>query len=326
MRTGRLVLLSGGVFVLYVAHDALQEVVFMREGFDFGWTMTLFELLSYALFSAAISAAKRTPPPPPVLKEAKPMPFKLYLALVAALALTQGFGSAAHSYGNYPVKLPPPPPPLKLTNGKVVFKSLKLIPTMAMNALALNQKHPPLHFAAAAALSAGAAIFLLADAASPKFNLRGILFLIIAQQGDAATANLQDHLLRGHKRPLNELIFLSNGAAALAVFALVLRTGELRAAAAFFWQDFGALGLLVVQAITAYFGGVFYLALVSEFGSAVAVGVTTVRKCVTILLSLLLINQTASPLHAVGGAAMAAGMVLAHVAERGGGVEKKKKA
>ena len=43
--TKKLALSIGGVFVLYVLHDALQERAFRQPGFRFGWFMTLIEIV-----------------------------------------------------------------------------------------------------------------------------------------------------------------------------------------------------------------------------------------------------------------------------------------
>ena len=102
-----------GVFGCGVTHDFVQELVFRYDGYDFGWFMTLWELLIFVVAAwVQLVQDKR-------YDEITTIKWREYVNLTIVLAITQGSGSAALSYVNFPVK--------------VVFKSCKLIPTVSVN-------------------------------------------------------------------------------------------------------------------------------------------------------------------------------------------------
>jgi adenosine 3'-phospho 5'-phosphosulfate transporter B3 len=91
----------------------VQELVFRFDGYNFGWFMTLWELLIFVVAAwVQLVQDKR-------YDEITTIKWREYVNLTIVLAITQGSGSAALSYVNFPVK--------------VVFKSCKLIPTVSVN-------------------------------------------------------------------------------------------------------------------------------------------------------------------------------------------------
>lgn len=101
-----------GVGVFGVLHDFIQEAIFRVEGYDYGWFMTLCEMLLFAImarFELQLQGSAAD-------ISLEGVPWSQYTYLTIVLAITQGAGSVALSYVNMPVK--------------VVMKSCKLIPTM----------------------------------------------------------------------------------------------------------------------------------------------------------------------------------------------------
>ena len=98
---------------IYIARIQVQELVFRFDGYNFGWFMTLWELLIFVVAAwVQLVQDKR-------YDEITTIKWREYVNLTIVLAITQGSGSAALSYVNFPVK--------------VVFKSCKLIPTVSVN-------------------------------------------------------------------------------------------------------------------------------------------------------------------------------------------------
>lgn len=104
-----------GLFVFYIAHDALQERMFRYQGFEFGFFMTLTEVIVMLVGSvtggevtgllATGRGSKRRRLPVDVLMK---------IALVGTfLALAHGLGNTSLKYSPYPLK--------------VAFKSCKLV-------------------------------------------------------------------------------------------------------------------------------------------------------------------------------------------------------
>jgi hypothetical protein len=106
-----------------------QELVFRHKEFEFGWFMTLCEL---GVIVAAATFALVTEKG---FDEIAKTPWGQYISLTIVLAITQGFGSVALSYVNYPVK--------------VVIKSSKLIPTMALGLVVIRRSYSFAEYAAA---------------------------------------------------------------------------------------------------------------------------------------------------------------------------------
>eukprot|EP00961_Rhodomonas_salina_P194886 2631603-Rhodomonas_salina.3 len=89
----------GGVFGFGVIHDFIQELVFRYDGFEFGWFMTICELLVFVVAAwAQLMLQNRQ-------SEVTTISWSQYVGLTVVLAITQGFGSVALSYVNFPVTL-----------------------------------------------------------------------------------------------------------------------------------------------------------------------------------------------------------------------------
>ena len=137
-----------------------------------------------------------------------------YVNLKIVLAATQGSGSVALSYVNFPVK--------------VVMKSSKLIPTMLLGLLIIRRTYSAMEYVSAGMLCLGVAAFTLVDSkVSPKFDVTGIVLLSIAVVGDAFTVNLQGKILRHLQCSKEQMMFASNLMAAGWVLLLICGTGEL---------------------------------------------------------------------------------------------------
>jgi len=89
----------GGVFGCGVLHDFVQELVFRNEEFDYGWFMTLWELLVFVL-AAGVQLVRDDR-----YDEIRTIRWQEYVNLTVVLAITQGSGSVALSYVNFPIKV-----------------------------------------------------------------------------------------------------------------------------------------------------------------------------------------------------------------------------
>jgi adenosine 3'-phospho 5'-phosphosulfate transporter B3 len=197
-----------GVFACGVTHDFVQELVFRYDAFDFGWFMTLWELLIF-VGAAWLQLAHEDRS-----HEIRAIRWREFVSLTIVLAITQGSGSVALSYVNFPVK--------------VVMKSCKLIPTMVLGLLILRRSYSVLEYVAAAMLCVGVATFTLVDSkVSPKFDMIGIALLCLAVAGDAITVNLQEKILRHLQCSKEQMMFASNIMASGWVFLLIAVSGEL---------------------------------------------------------------------------------------------------
>ena len=275
------------LFLFFLAHDALQERAFRTPGFSFGWFMTLVEI---AVVSACAAALEWQ-----ALDE----------ALAVALAASQGSGSAALNYVNYPVK--------------VAFKSSKLVPTMVFGAVLGGKKFAPLEYAAALLMCAALALLSLADFRGEDGDARdglplGCALLGLAVFADALVPNLQERVLRELRYPVGRMIVYSNAGCFVLVLAYCAGSGELRPALAWCGDHGAGAALLVAQACCSYAGLRAYLVVVKELSGVAGVVVTSLRKVLTLVLSFLLFEKPFSAAHAAAFALLAAGVGLASYA------------
>jgi len=291
------VICVAGVFACSCLHDFLQELVFLHKSFDYGWFMTLCELGVIVVAAAAVVVAEGR------VEEITTTPWRRYLGLTFVLAITQGFGSAALSYVNFPVK--------------VVIKSSKLIPTMALGLLVLRRTYSFAEYSAAVMLCVGVAGFTLVDSSvSPKFHIVGVALLVGAVLGDSMTANLQERILRQMDCSKEQMMFASNLMAAGWVVVLILFTGELSSALSLIVKEPMIGWQLLLQSLAQYLSVSFYLALVQRFGGVVAVCVTSCRKILTICISFVVFSKPFSNLYIPTGLLALIGISLSVVAKQ----------
>ena len=104
-----------GLFVFYIAHDALQERMFRYQGFEFGFFMTLTEVIVMLVGSVAGGEVTGLLTTGRGRKRRRlSMDVLMKIALVGTfLALAHGLGNTSLKYSPYPLK--------------VAFKSCKLV-------------------------------------------------------------------------------------------------------------------------------------------------------------------------------------------------------
>ena len=92
-----------GLFVFYIAHDALQERMFRFDGFSFGFFMTLVEVLIMLFASSLLEwrSGRKI-----VLGTSLKMGVLARIGIVGLfLALAHGLGNTALRYSAYPLKV-----------------------------------------------------------------------------------------------------------------------------------------------------------------------------------------------------------------------------
>jgi len=281
-----------GLFVFYMAHDALQERAFRRPGFEFGWFMTAVELGTMFACALVWEGAKRG-------TAYAPGAFRYLGALVLGIAISQGTGSVALQHVNYPVK--------------VAFKACKLVPTMLVSRCVNNRTYGAPEYAAAVLMCASLAVLGLADLGSAtdrETQIFGMGLLVVAVFSDAVIPNLQEKLLRGLKVPLGEMVLLSNFGSFFLVLVYVAYTGELVAALTYCAARPDAAALLLAQALAGYAGLRCYLSVIKNLSGVAGVLTTSARKVFTLILSFLLFKKPFTLQHALGLALLFLGVGL----------------
>ena len=290
------------LFLFFLAHDALQERAFRTEGFTFGWFMTLVEMVVVSLcawclewealegeLSAGAAATVR----------------RCCVGLSVALAASQGTGSAALNYVNYPIK--------------VAFKSSKLVPTMVFGLFLTRKRFSRAEYGAALLMClslAGLSLadYRLADADAAASVPLGCGLLAVAVFADALVPNLQEKVLKDLRYPVGRMIVFSNVGCLLLVFAYCASTGELAEALDWCAGHPAPAAWLLAQACCSYAGLRAYLVVVKDLSGVAGVVVTSMRKVLTLVLSFLLFEKPFSAAHAAAFLLLAAGVALAAAA------------
>jgi len=304
--TKKLALSIGGVFILYVLHDALQERAFRQPGFRFGWFMTLIEIV--VVSTCAFMFEWGAPPDPTVVSEDAMRTIRMCVGgLALCLATSQGTGSAALNYVHYPVK--------------VAFKSSKLVPTMIFGILLTRKTFSFLEYGAALLMCCSLAGLSLADrrassdAEAENLPL-GVMLLMTAVFADALVPNLQEKCLKELKYPVGRMIVYSNAGCAALVLLYCSATGELTMALKWCASNTEGSAFLFLQACTSYLGLRCYLVVVKELSGVAGVVTTSLRKVVTLILSFLLFEKPFTQGHAWSFVVLFAGVGLATYARQ----------
>lgn len=194
---------------------------------------------------------------------------------------------------------------------KVVIKSCKLLPTMALGSLLLRKRYTLYDLVAALLLCAGLVGFTLADYGGKKGGAAsspvGVSLLLFAVSCDAVQVLLSERMLRAspHLTPMHVMLY-TNGFAFLAVMAGVLATGE--------HQNAPSSGLpwgtLVLYGACSWVGVCCFVGLTRSWGATAAVVATNSRKLLTIVLSFVLFPKPFKASFAASGAAILGGVLV----------------
>jgi adenosine 3'-phospho 5'-phosphosulfate transporter B3 len=94
--------------------------------------------------------------------------------------------------------------------------------------LILRKRYSLLEYISAGLLSAGLALFTLADVSGrPLFDIRGVLLLVGALAADAFIGNIQEKTLSDYRRSAKEMVLFTYIFGALFSLTYQLGTGEL---------------------------------------------------------------------------------------------------
>ncbi len=198
-----------------------------------------------------------------------------------------------------------------------VVQSGKIIPTMLLGALLFRRAYTLLEYFAAVLLCAGLSAFTLGQASvSPSFHLHGVAMISVSALAEAAVGNLQEHVISYHKCGMLEIVFWSNFFSAAVVLLLLLVTGELWTGVAFVLNNTGFWITMTSEAFVGYVGVFFYLGLVQRFGVAICLGVSALRKVMTICLSFFAFPKPFTYMYVVGAALVLASILITAALKR----------
>ncbi|CAM9440807.1 unnamed protein product [Phaeothamnion confervicola] len=171
--SGQLFCLACGVFVFFGVNNFLQEAIVRMDGFRFGWALGMFEMVGVAVSTTVERCVTG--------ERERRASLRSYFVLTLCLAASSSLSTIALNYINYPTK--------------IVFRSCKLLPTVAIAVLWSKRPVKIRELAAALAVCGGLVVFAMADFnVSPNFDWRGIALVLLSVCADALLPILQVHV------------------------------------------------------------------------------------------------------------------------------------
>lgn len=223
-----------------------------------------------------------------------------YLGLASLIFGGTGLANIAAGWVQYPVK--------------VVFKSSKLIPTMLVSVVMRNSKPFSMSdYISALLLCAGTAGFSFragqSDSTAEAAAL-GIAMLVTAAFCDACSSNVQQRLMQQMGVSPMDMMLRLNLVGAIGSAMLLVSSGEAGGVVAYAREDHRLLTFAAGVGLTIGIGVWANTQLINEAGSVVAVGVATLRKVFTIVLSYVLFPKPLTMIHVIAGLLVTAGLAL----------------
>ncbi|MES1912203.1 MAG: hypothetical protein MHM6MM_004517 [Cercozoa sp. M6MM] len=276
----KLAVLGGAVLVCGFMFAALQESVTKVEGFRFPGWMSFLTAISFA--ACAFVEARMDGH---VDRRASKTDYAL-LSLLAMASMEST--NLALNYVNYATRL--------------IFKSAKLLPTMAINVLFVGRRYMPLEYINFVVLAFGVLAFAIGDMrASPSFSLVGLLLLLGGLLGDALLANIEErHFFRKHKCHHGEVMLWSYLFGACLSLPLLLWRGELLPAVEHSIAHPEVVFRACGAAVLGYAGIGATMLVIKRFGAANAEALKSARKLLSIAFSLLFYKKPVTKWHAAG--------------------------
>jgi len=310
-----LLLLSFGVFLVYISFGYLQESILSEPGFTFMEFMTLWQnfsyffcgLMDYLFFGngwrEVYDAAKK--PQEGVHKLF--LECRKYFLISLLVTLGTGLSNFSFRFLSFPVQQ--------------IFKSCKLLPVMIARMVFIENDYTVRQYVASVLLTFGLALFTVADHnVSATFNILGVVVIISALLLDGLAGMAQEIVLRPVKmESLDEkgnsvevilqsenhlqrkLLIFVYGFGTFFMLVVLIATDEFGQAIAYHKAHPQIFWKLILLSANSYIGVRLVIELVQRFDSGVATAVTTMRKFTTILLSFFFFPKPMTMNHLVGG-------------------------
>ena len=190
------------------------------------------------------------------------------------IALYTSLGKFAYKYVNYATG--------------TVLKSAKLIPVMFVSVVWLKRRYELIDYVACFLLVAAACEFGLGEqensdkTENPSENYAlGLTLSLITIGIGAFQSNVTDRILRDYGATVGENMLWTNAVGAIFIFFFVVLLEP--HAFMFFWDTPLYFMLLTFRSVSFFFGAWLYTIIVKHFGAVPAVAITTTRKLLTVI-------------------------------------------
>jgi len=286
----RQLLLSAGVLLCFGVSSLTQEALTTRtyDGATFRYRNVLL-LLQSAASAVVAGAMMLARGPRPRARRPPRGDYGRWAVVVGAYYASHWFGLASLPLLSYPVH--------------VTLKSCKAIPVVVGERLLTARRHAPAKYIGVAAMCVGAsAFFLLHETAggARRTTPAGVALVACALVSDGIYGGYQTKLVARCDSEWVLMFYMNAWQALLSACACAAAGGELGAAAAFVSAHPRVARDLALFNVSKALGTLCVYRLLRESGTIVVATVTTLRKVLSVLLSVAYFG------HAVGAAQWAA--------------------
>lgn len=293
-------LLTAGLFFFFMANSYVEEYTFKRlPKFEFGWYLTLFELVSFVVFGCL---DRKLNTGEALFQHNAPLSEHGIVAI--AMFAARGLTNVSLQYLNYPTQ--------------IIFKSMKLITVMIGSFFILGKRYHLYECVSALLLVVSASLFSLGDVdatalmgnSAQSVMSVGIIIVLASLVADAVHSTTQDRVLNTFRATPSEVMLFTNGIAAVISLVFVLFKGELMPALKYCSDNPAAYVLFTLRSVTIYLGVQSFLLFIKAFGVVMATGATTVRKIASIALSFLIFPKVFSMKYVWGVVVLALSAII----------------
>lgn len=291
-RQTQMMFLTATVIVSSVTSAAIQERVLYVPGFHFTGFISTVTLLTYSVCSLlsgrldGISDSGRKGS----LKDYA----KLSVLTMGGMYMTNW----SLKYLSYPLR--------------VVFKSSKVIPTMALSVCYVKKKYTRTHYCSVFLLATGVIMFTLGDARGKAgVDIRGLVAIMIGVFAESFAANLEEKRFFNQLGcPANEVLLYSSSLGAVLSMMADLAQGDVFPAIRHSQDHPEALLFILISGVTGFISMTSILFLVQHFGATLTEIVKSLRKIATISLSFVLYGKPWTVQHVIGGLLFTASVAI----------------
>jgi len=293
----QLMAVSATVLVASVSFAVLQERVLYVPGFKYTGWLAIVTSLTYVGCACGERLAMREPRRLGSVKEYA----QLSIMTMGGMYLTNW----SLRYLSYPLR--------------VVFKSTKLVPVMALGVICGGKRYTASQYISVSLLTIGVAIFTLGDAkGKASFDVRGIAVIALGSVLEAMGANYEEQRLFNQLGcPASEVLLYSSLFGCFLAAAADLFNGDFFPALRHSTDHPETVAIIAVAALAGYVATNGVLVLIKHFGATLAEIVKCCRKILTICISFLLYEKQLTRFHVVGCLLFAASFSVERAAAGG---------
>ena len=277
-----------GILVFFGCHNYLQELIMSLPDFKIAVMLAFLEVLGVTVCSyIELLYSGETK---------RKSSLMAYGALCFMLILSSTTSNVSLNYINYPTK--------------VVFRSCKIIPTLAISTCLNKKRVYWFEYVFGALISVGMILFATADfQSSPDFDFIGIVLVCVSVIADAFLPNIQERVFdQGSSRV--EVTFYTNIFTLMILAFSTTASGDLQKTIFYAMEHQYSAAIMLTYTFMAYIAIMFHMTLVQEFGGITAVLVGNFRKALTIVLSFIAFPKLYHPYYVLGGILVFGGLTV----------------